>query len=277
MSLKKTINNISKPENPLQNIRNEIDSIDNKIHDLLIERAEIVEKVVEEKRKYKEANLVVYRPSREHEILVRIIQRHKGNLPEKSLINIWRNLISSYINMQAELTLNFSSALDKIVNNHFGGDIKKEKTTTAIEALKKLDENKVNITVLPYPNTDNDWWEKFKSFENIFVIGSISENYIGVPQALILGKQNFEYADKNIVLALLEIQSKDVKKCCSSLLLESYSIIAEKNIENGKSVIIFSSKASSREEIEGKIKNIKNNKFNLQGSTKIMGVYAVYK
>ena len=277
MSLKKTIDTISEPENPLQNIRNKIDSIDNKIHDLLIERAVIVEQVVEEKKKSKETNLVVYRPSREHEILVRIIQRHKGNLPEKSLINIWRNLISSYINMQAELKLNFSSTLDKIVNNHFGGDIKKEKTTTAKEALKKLNENKVNITVLPYPNTHNDWWAKFKSYENIFVIGSISENYVGVPQALILGKQNFEYADKNIILALLEIQSKDVKKCSSSLLLESYSIIAEKNIENGKSVIIFSSKASSREEIEVKIKNIKNNKFNLQGSPKIMGVYAVYK
>ena len=277
MSLKKTINNISKPENPLQNIRNKIDIIDNKIHDLLIERAEIVEKVVEEKRKYKEANLVVYRPSREHEILVRIIQRHKGNLPEKSLINIWRNLISSYINMQAELTLNFSSTLDKIVNNHFGGDIKKEKTTTAIEAMKKLNENKVNITVLPYPNTHNDWWAKFKSFENIFVIGSISENYIGVPQALILGKQNFEYADKNIVLSLLEIQSKDQKRCCSLLLLEDYSIVAEKNIGNGKSVIIFATKAISREEIEGKIKSIKNNKFNLQDSPEIMGLYAVYK
>ena len=277
MSLKKTINNISKPENPLQNIRNKIDIIDNKIHDLLIERAEIVEKVVEEKRKYKEANLVVYRPSREHEILVRIIQRHKGNLPEKSLINIWRNLISSYINMQAELTLNFSSTLDKIVNNHFGGDIKKEKTTTAIEAMKKLNENKVNITVLPYPNTHNDWWAKFKSFENIFVIGSISENYIGVPQALILGKQNFEYADKNIVLSLLEIQSKDQKTCSSLLLLEDYSIVAEKNIGNGKSVIIFATKAISREEIEGKIKSIKNNKFNLQDSPEIMGLYAVYK
>ena len=277
MSLKKTINNISKPKNPLQNIRNKIDIIDNKIHDLLIERAEIVEKVVEEKRKYKEANLVVYRPSREHEILVRIIQRHKGNLPEKSLINIWRNLISSYINMQAELTLNFSSTLDKIVNNHFGGDIKKEKTTTAIEAMKKLNENKVNITVLPYPNTHNDWWAKFKSFENIFVIGSISENYIGVPQALILGKQNFEYADKNIVLSLLEIQSKDQKRCSSLLLLEDYSIVAEKNIGNGKSVIIFATKAISREEIEGKIKSIKNNKFNLQDSPEIMGLYAVYK
>ena len=277
MSLKKTINNISKPENPLQNIRNKIDIIDNKIHDLLIERAEIVEKVVEEKRKYKEANLVVYRPSREHEILVRIIRRHKGNLPEKSLINIWRNLISSYINMQAELTLNFSSTLDKIVNNHFVADIKKEKITTAIEAMKKLNENKVNITVLPYPNTHNDWWVKFQSFENIFVIGSISENYIGVPQALILGKQNFEYADKNIVLSLLEIQSKDQKRYNSLLLLEDYSIVAEKNIGNGKSVIIFATKAISREEIEGKIKSIKNNKFNLQDSPEIMGLYAVYK
>jgi chorismate mutase-like protein len=277
MSLKKTIDTISEPENPLQNIRNKIDSIDNKIHDLLIERAAIVEQVVEEKKKSNETNLVVYRPSREHEILVRIIQRHKGNLPEKSLINIWRNLISSYINMQAELTLNFSSTLDKIVNNHFGGDIKKEKTTTAIEAMKKLNENKVNITVLPYPNTNNDWWAKFQSFENIFVIGSISENYIGVPQALILGKQNFEYADKNIVLSLLEIQSKDQKKCSSLLLLEDYSIVAEKNIGNGKSVIIFATKPISREEIEGKIKSIKNNKFNLQDSPEIMGLYAVYK
>ena len=276
MSLKNTINNYSESEKSLQDIRNKIDSIDDRIHDLLIKRAKIVEQVVEEKKKSNETSLVIYRPSREHEILVRIIQRHKGNLPEKSLINIWRNLISSYINMQAELTLNFSSTLDKIVNNHFGGDIKKEKTTTAIEAMKKLNENKVNITVLPYPNTHNDWWAKFKSFENIFVIGSISENYIGVPQALILGKQNFEYADKNIVLSLLEIQSKDQKRC-SSLLLEDYSIVAEKNIGNGKSVIIFATKAISREEIEGKIKSIKNNKFNLQDSPEIMGLYAVYK
>ena len=190
MSLKKTIKNISKPEDQLQNIRNNIDNIDNKIHDLLIERAEIVEQVVKEKKKINENNLVVYRPSREHEILIRIIQRHKGNLPEKSLINIWRNLISSYISMQAELTLSFSADLYEIVNNHFGGDIK-----------------------------------KYSSF----------------------------------------LSSKN------------YNIIADRVIENGQSVIIFSTKASSREEVEGKIKIINNNEFNLQYSPKIMGVYAVFK
>jgi len=277
MSLKKTIDTISELKNPLQNIRNKIDSIDNKIHDLLIERAEIVEQVVEEKKKSKETNLVVYRPSREHEILVRIIQRHKGNLPEKSLINIWRNLISSYISMQAELTLSFCPTLDKIVNNHFGENIKKEKAITALEALQKLNSNKVNITVLPYPNKYNDWWVNFQRFENIFVIGSISENYIGVPQALILGKQNIEYADKNIIFAILEIQSKDIKKYSSFLLLNNYSIITVGIRENGKSVIIFSTKTIFREEVESKIKIIENNKFNIQDSPKIMGIFAVFK
>jgi chorismate mutase-like protein len=277
MSLKKSIDNSAKPESPIQNIRNKIDSLDNKIHDLLIERAKIVEQVYEEKKKSNAANIIVYRPSREHDILIRIIKRHKGTLPQKSLINIWRNLISSYISMQAELTLSFSSTLDKIVNSHFGLYIKKEKSTTALEALKCLNENKVNITVLPYPNKDNDWWVNFKIFKNIFVIGSISENYIGVPQALILGKQNIEYAAKNIVLAILEIQSKDVKKYSSFLLLENYIIVAERIIENGKSIIIFSSKANSKEEIEDKIKSIENNKFNFEGSPKIMGVYAVFK
>jgi len=277
MSLKKTIDTISELKNPLQNIRNKIDSIDNKIHDLLIERAEIVEQVVEEKKKSNETNLVVYRPSREHEILVRIIQRHKGNLPEKSLINIWRNLISSYISMQAELTLSFCPTLDKIVNNHFGENIKKEKAITALEALQKLNSNKVNITVLPYPNKYNDWWVNFQRFENIFVIGSISENYIGVPQALILGKQNIEYADKNIIFAILEIQSKDIKKYSSFLLLNNYSIITVGIRENGKSVIIFSTKTIFREEVESKIKIIENNKFNIQDSPKIMGIFAVFK
>ena len=277
MPLKKSIDNISKSKNPLQNIRNKIDIIDNKIHDLLMERAEIVENVIKEKIKNKEANLVVYRPTREHEILIRLIKRHKGTLPEKSLIIIWRNLISSYIAMQAELTLSFSCALNKIVSNHFGGDIKKVKTTTALESLKSLHENKVNITVLPYPNKDNDWWVNFKVYENINVIGSISEDYIGIPQALILGKQNIEYADKNIILAILEIESKSVKKYFSLLLLENYSIIAEKNIKDDKSIIIFSSKIISYEKIEDKIKSIEKNKFNLQDSPKIMGVYAVFK
>ena len=80
-----------------------------------------------------------------------------------------------------------------------------------------------------------------------------------------------------MVLLTSEIQSKDVKKYSSFLLLGNYNIVAEKIIENGKSKIIFSTTASSIEEIDDKIKSIENSKFNLEESPKIMGAYAVFK
>ena len=281
MSLKKSINkyktsNVSESIDTIHNIRNKIDRIDNKIHDLIIKRAEIVEQVVKEKKKENKHSLVIYRPAREHEILVRLLKRHRGNLSEKSLINIWRNLISTYIEMQGELTLSYCGNLDKIVNDHFGFGINKTKTKTALDALKSVNENKSQITVLPFPNKGNDWWIKFSNFEGINVIGSISESDHGIPQALILGKQNIEYSNYNIVLYILKIESKNIKAYSELLFLNDYIIFAVKIIGNNKAIIIFSTKVSSCEEAEDKIKSIKNTQFNINTPPKIMGVFAIF-
>ena len=73
---------------PLSLIRKKIDRIDNKIHDLIMNRAELVSDVVKEKRSENFKDVVIYRPAREHEILVRLIKRHKGNISIISLISI---------------------------------------------------------------------------------------------------------------------------------------------------------------------------------------------
>ena len=281
MSFKKSINkhktsNVSGSIDTLYNIRKKIDKIDNKIHDLIMERAEIVEQVVGEKKKENKQSLVIYRPAREHEILVRLLKRHRGNLGEKALINIWRNLISAYIEMQGGLTLSYCGNIDRIVNKHFGLGIKKTKTKTVLDALKSVNENKSQITVLPFPNKDNDWWVKFSNFEGINVIGSISDSDHGIPQTLILGKQNIEYFNYNIVLYILEIESKNVKAYSKLLFLNDYIIVAVKIIGNNKAIIIFSTKVSSCEEAEDKIKSIKNTQFNINTPPKIMGVFAIF-
>ena len=113
--------------NPLSLIRKKIDRIDNKIHDLIMTRAELVSDVVKEKRSENFKDIVIYRPAREHEILVRLIKRHKGNISLISLISIWRNLISTYISIQGELKLIFTNNIDNIVNSHFTSEIKKIK------------------------------------------------------------------------------------------------------------------------------------------------------
>ena len=98
--------------NPLSLIRKKIDRIDNKIHDLIMIRAELVSDVVKEKRSENFKDIVIYRPAREHEILARLIKRHKGNISIISLISIWRNLISTYISIQGELKLIFTNNID---------------------------------------------------------------------------------------------------------------------------------------------------------------------
>ena len=61
----------------------------NKIHDLIMDRAIVVEEVAKEKKKQNKDNIVIYRPSREHEILVRLLNKHVGSFPEKILISLY--------------------------------------------------------------------------------------------------------------------------------------------------------------------------------------------
>ena len=126
---------------PLSLIRKKIDRIDNKIHDLIMTRAELVSDVIKEKRRENSKDIVIYRPAREHEILARLIKRHKGNISLISLISIWRNLISTYISIQGELKLIFSNNIDNIVNSHFTSEIKKIKKNNSTSCLKALIEN----------------------------------------------------------------------------------------------------------------------------------------
>jgi chorismate mutase len=76
-------------ETTLNALRQEIDDIDSQIHDLLIKRTLVVEKVRTVKRGHK----VKIRAAREAEILYRLVGRHKGLFPKRELTNIWRQII----------------------------------------------------------------------------------------------------------------------------------------------------------------------------------------
>ena len=158
---------------PLSLIRKKIDRIDNKIHDLIMSRAELVSDVVKEKKSENFKDIVIYRPAREHEILARLIKRHKGNISIISLISIWRNLISTYISIQGELKLTFTNNIDNIVNSHFTSEIKKIKKNNSTSCLKGLIENKAHIAILPFPNKYNDWWSKLYNFIGVNIVESL--------------------------------------------------------------------------------------------------------
>ena len=261
--------------NPLSLIRKKIDRIDNKIHDLIMTRAELVSDVVKEKRSENFKDIVIYRPAREHEILVRLIKRHKGNISLISLISIWRNLISTYISIQGELKLIFTNNIDNIVNSHFTSEIKKIKKNNSTSCLKGLIENKAHIAILPFPNKYNDWWSKLNNFKGVNIVGSLSEGFYGETSALILSKQKIEYSSNNVALYTLKINSKNTKAYSEFISSKGYNLICKKLLSAKKSIILFSIKVSSDTEINKNLETIENFELEPNLKPKNIGVYSL--
>ena len=261
--------------NPLSLIRKKIDRIDNKIHDLIMTRAELVSDVVKEKRSENFKDIVIYRPAREHEILVRLIKRHKGNISLISLISIWRNLISTYISIQGELKLIFTNNIDNIVNSHFTSEIKKIKKNNSTSCLKGLIENKAHIAILPFPNKYNDWWSKLNNFKGINIVGSLSEGFYGKTSALILSKQKIEYSSNNVALYTLKINSNNIRAYSEFISSKGYNLICKKLLPANKSIILFSIKVSSDTEINKNLETIENFELEPNLKPKNIGVYSL--
>ena len=89
----------------LAEIRKKIDTLDDRIHDLLMERADLIVGVTEEKKKN---NIPVVQPAREAMMIRRLLNRHRGPLPEATIVGIWRELVGAVSLLQTGLKVSVS-------------------------------------------------------------------------------------------------------------------------------------------------------------------------
>jgi chorismate mutase/prephenate dehydratase len=87
---------------PLDDIRKKIDHLDQQLLDLLSERADLVHEVGEIKKK---EGLQIYAPDREHALLKRLAEMNKGRLPERSIVAIYREIMSAALALEDNLTV----------------------------------------------------------------------------------------------------------------------------------------------------------------------------
>ncbi|TAN57065.1 MAG: chorismate mutase, partial [Magnetospirillum sp.] len=80
----------------LDQLRREIDRIDDTIHDLLMQRSAVVESIAAAKP----AGRVTLRPGREAAILRRLLGRHRGPFPKMALVRIWREIMGALVALQ---------------------------------------------------------------------------------------------------------------------------------------------------------------------------------
>ena len=87
------------PGPTLADLRSEIDRIDAAMHELLMERGRIIDRLIEIKAR--QGGGSAFRPAREAAMMRAIVERHRGLLPLDTVEGIWRIIISTFTYMQA--------------------------------------------------------------------------------------------------------------------------------------------------------------------------------
>lgn len=107
------------PDAPaLGELRQRIDTIDEQMHRLLIERSTIVDALVASKgssaKDASQTSGAAFRPAREADMMRRLVERHTGTLPILTVEHIWREIISTFTRLQADYVVHLDGSADAI-------------------------------------------------------------------------------------------------------------------------------------------------------------------
>jgi chorismate mutase len=87
----------------LTDLRQNIDRIDESVHRLLMERGDIIDRLIAVKQTQETGS--AFRPAREADMMKRLVDRHKGILPLDTVESIWRVIISTFTFVQAPFSV----------------------------------------------------------------------------------------------------------------------------------------------------------------------------
>jgi chorismate mutase / prephenate dehydratase len=144
-------------------LRAELDRIDDAIHDLLMQRAEVVDKVGTEGGKGR----VPFRPGREASIIRRLLRRHAGRLPRRLLVRLWRELFAATTSMQAPYLITVcetepGNPFVQAAREHFGALTPLHIHRTPAQAIGEVSAGHATAAVLPMPAEEEQpasaWW-----------------------------------------------------------------------------------------------------------------------
>jgi chorismate mutase/prephenate dehydratase len=146
----------------LGDIRKKIDSIDNQVHDLLMDRASLVSSVAAAKRK---EGLQIVQPAREARMIRRLLARHKGPLPQATIVRIWRELVGSVSLLQTGLNVVVSGTHTQsdhwdMAKNYFGSAVPMRKINNDSATVSAVSEGDASFGVVPWPELESPdpWW-----------------------------------------------------------------------------------------------------------------------
>jgi chorismate mutase / prephenate dehydratase len=152
-------------------LRQQLDEIDDRIQDLLIDRAEIVGEVgASKKAGEKGRDAAFYQPAREAQILRRLAARHRGGLPFASIVRMWREMLAATVRLEAPFAVGVFAPAEAqgfwdLARDHYGSHTPMSGYRSTGQVVRAVTEGRASVGILPMPQEgDPDpWWRHLLS------------------------------------------------------------------------------------------------------------------
>ena len=145
----------------LQELRREIDRIDEQMHGLLMQRADIIGRLIAVKQTQEVGS--AFRPAREADMMKRLAQRHRGILPLDTVESIWRVIIATFTYVQAPFSVHADlsagdSAMRDSARFHFGFTVPFVAHFSAAAAVDAVARSRGDLALVSATSSRTPWW-----------------------------------------------------------------------------------------------------------------------
>jgi len=142
-------------------LRKEIDAIDESVHRLLMQRGDIIDRLIQVKQTQEVGS--AFRPAREADMMRRLVERHRGILPLDTVESIWRVIISTFTYVQAPFAVHADvsvneSAMRDSARFHFGFTVPYVTHFSASAAVEAVAKSKGDLAMVSAIASRTPWW-----------------------------------------------------------------------------------------------------------------------
>jgi chorismate mutase len=146
---------------PLAELRAQIDRIDAEMHRLLMDRGEIIGRLIDVKRTAESGS--AFRPAREADMMRRLVERHRGMLPLDTAEGIWRVIIATFTFVQAPFRVHADlsageAAMRDCERFHFGFTVPLNGHQGAAGVLAAVAASKGDLGLVSATSGATPWW-----------------------------------------------------------------------------------------------------------------------
>ncbi len=236
----------SSPPPGLADLRREIDRIDEAMHRLLMERGEIIDRLITVKKTSESGS--AFRPGREAAMMRALVERHAGLLPLDTVEGIWRVIIATFTYVQAPFSVHADisggdAPMRDSARFHFGFTVpyRPHPSASAVIAAVARARGDLGIFRLDQGVSAGPWWQELVGERQPKVIARLPfierpDHPAGTP-VFVISKPLADAAVRDVVLyaARFERWREAARKALEAL---GGEVIASAGAPQGLSVLL---------------------------------------